>query len=115
MSHRERAPEREEGARGEDVMPLTLPSQLLKRDSEVHACPQFRTPRRISVREDAGAVLSKERIICCMFLWFQHLAALVPVDFAKRCIDSSRWVASVSQVFWSSRTLQPIERPRCNL
>ena len=33
-----------------------------------------------------------------MFLWFQHLAALVPVDFAKRCIDSSRWVASVAQV-----------------
>ncbi len=62
MSHRERAPEREKGARGEDVMPLALLSQLLKQ--EVRACPQFRTPRRISVREDAGAVLSKERIIC---------------------------------------------------
>ena len=97
MSHRERAPEREEGAGGEDVAPLALFSQLLER--EVHACPQLRTPRRISVREDAGAVLSKERIVvCCTLPWFQHFAALVPVDGAKRGVDSSCWIASVAQV-----------------
>jgi hypothetical protein len=96
MSHRERAPECEEGAGGEDVAPLALLSQLLER--EVHACPQLSTSRRISVREDAGAVLSEESIICFTFPWFQHFAALVPVDFAKRGVDSSRRVASVAQV-----------------
>ena len=71
MSHRERAPEREEGAGGEDVAPLALFSQLLER--EVHACPQPRTPRRIWVREDAGAVLSKEGIVvCCRLPWFHN-------------------------------------------
>ena len=34
MSQRQRAPEREEGARGEDVAPLALLPQLLER--EVH-------------------------------------------------------------------------------
>ena len=70
MSHRERALEREEGARGEDVAPLALLPQLLER--EVHAFPQLRTPRRISVREDAGAVLSKQLVVCYTFLRLQH-------------------------------------------
>jgi hypothetical protein len=30
--------------------------------------------------------------------WFQHFAALVPVDCTKRGVDSSCWVASVAQV-----------------
>ena len=78
MSHRERAPEREEGAGGEDVAPLALFSQLLER--EVHARSQLRTSWRISVGEDAGAVLSEELVVCYTFPWFQHFAALVPVD-----------------------------------
>ena len=96
MSHRERAPEREEGAGREDVAPLALPSQLLER--EVHAFPQLCTSRRISVREDAGAVLSKELIVCRVLPWFQHFAALVPVDCTKRGVDSSCWISSVAQV-----------------
>ncbi len=52
ISYRERAPECEEGAGGEHVGPLALLSQLLER--EVHARPQFRTSRRVSVREDTG-------------------------------------------------------------
>ena len=96
MSHWERAPECEEGARGEDVAPLALLPQLLER--EVHAFPQLRTPRRISVREDAGAVLSKELIVCRVLPWFQHFTALVPVDCAKRGVDSLGWVASIAQV-----------------
>jgi hypothetical protein len=49
MSHRERAPEREDSAGGEDVAPLALLQQLLER--EVHARPQLLTSRRISFRE----------------------------------------------------------------
>ena len=46
-----------------------------------------------------GAVFSKELVVCHMFPWFQHFAALVPVDFAKYGIDSSCWTpASVVQV-----------------
>ena len=94
MSHRERAPKREEGAGREDVAPLALFSQLLER--EVHAFPQLCTSRRISVREDAGAVLSKELIVCRVLPGFQHFAALVPVDGAKRGVDSLGRVASVA-------------------
>ena len=57
MSLRERAPEREEGAWGEDAAPLALFPQLLEREVQFH--PQLRTPRRVSVREDAAAVLRK--------------------------------------------------------
>ena len=96
MSHRERAPEREEGARGEDVAPLALLPQLLER--EVHLHPQLRTSRRVSVLEDAAAVLSEELIVCNTLLRFQHFRTLVPVDFAKRGVDSLGWVASVAQV-----------------
>ena len=96
MSHRECAPEREEGARGEDVAPLALFPQLLER--EVHLHPQLRTSRRVSVREDAAAVLSEELIVCHTLLWLQHFAALVPVDCAKRGVDSLGRVASVAQV-----------------
>ena len=35
MSHRERAPEREEGARGEDVAPLALLPQLLESERSI--------------------------------------------------------------------------------
>ena len=96
MSHRERAPEREEGAWGEDVAPLALSPQLLER--EVHALPQLRTSRCISIREDAGAVLSKELVVCHVLPWFQHFQTLVPVDRMKRGVDSSRRIASVAQV-----------------
>ena len=96
MSYWERAPEREEGARGEDVAPLALFPQLLER--EVHLHPQLRTSRRVSVGEDAAAVLSGELIVCNTLLRFQHFRRLVPVDFAKRGVDSLGWVASVAQV-----------------
>ena len=96
MSHRERAPEREEGAWGEDVTPLALLLQLFER--EVHLCPQFRTSRRVSVREHTAAVLGEELIVCHTFLWLQHFAALVPVDCAKRGVDSLGRVASLAQV-----------------
>ncbi len=71
--------------------------QLLER--EVHPGPQLSNPLLISVREDAGAVLSKELVfILITFPCFQHFDVLVPVDFAKRGVDSSRWIASVAQV-----------------
>jgi hypothetical protein len=88
VSHRERAPEREEGAWGEDVAPLALFPQLLER--EVHLQPQLRTSRRVSVREDAATVPSEEPIVCHTFFWLQHFASLVPVDCAKR----GAWIAS---------------------
>ena len=96
MSHRERAPEREEGVGGEDVAPLALFSQLLEREVHVHS--QLRTSWRISVGEDAGAVLSEELVVSYTFPWFQHFAALVPVDCAKRGVDSLGRVASIAQV-----------------
>jgi hypothetical protein len=96
MSHRKRALEYEEGVGGEDVAPLPLFSRLLER--EFHARSQFSASRRISVREDTGTVLSEASIVCFTCPWFQHFAVLVPVDFTKRGVDSSRRVASVAHV-----------------
>ena len=96
VAHRERAPERKEGVRGEDVAPLALLPQLLER--EVHLHPQLSTPWCVSVREDAATVLSEELIVCNTLLRFQHFRTLVPVDFAKRGVDSLGRVASVAQV-----------------
>ncbi len=81
---------------GEEVAPPALLPQLLER--EVHLHPQLCTSGRVFVREDAATVLSEELIVCHTFLWLQHFAALVPVDCAKRGVDSLGWVASVALV-----------------
>ncbi len=91
VSHRERAPEREEGVWGENVAPPALLQQLLEREVQ-----QLRTPRRVCVREDATTVLSEEPIVYHTFLWLQHFALLLPVDCAKRVVDSLGWAASVA-------------------
>jgi hypothetical protein len=75
--------------------PALLP-QLL--EQEVHLHPQLRTSRRVSVREDTATVPSEEPVVCHTFLWLRHFASLVPVDCAKRGVDSLGWVASVAQV-----------------
>jgi hypothetical protein len=49
MSHRKRAPEREEGAGGEDGTPLALFSKLLEREVHLMLCTVKKTLKQLAL------------------------------------------------------------------